>query len=214
MSKTLIVGATGFTGTNIARELLSRGHEVVGLARHPEANKVSEVTVFEGSVTDEAALDAALDGVDTVILATKHAEIAPGISVPKIIVSLAQNLGARGIRLGVIGGAGSLYVSEGDPRLIDTPAFPDEIKGEASAALETLVNLQDSEATDWFLVSPSAMYGSFAPGERRGTYREALDTLIVDADGNSAIGGEDFATAVVDEIEQKKHHNRRFTIGY
>lgn len=214
MSKTLIVGATGFTGTNIARELLSRGHEVVGLARHPEANKVSEVTVFEGSVTDEAALDAALDGVDTVILATRHGEIVPGAETSTIVAPLAEKLGTRGIRLGVIGGAGSLFVSEGGPRLLDTPDFPDAYKGEATAALRSLEALQATTGTDWFYLSPAGMYGSFAPGERRGTYREAVDTLVVDSGGKSSIGGEDLAIAVVDEIEQKKHHNRRFTIGY
>lgn len=214
MSKTLIVGATGFTGTNIARELLSRGHEVVGLARHPEANKVSEVTVFEGSVTDEAALDAALDGVDTVILATRHGEIVPGAETSTIVAPLAEKLGTRGIRLGVIGGAGSLFVSEGGPRLLDTPDFPDAYKGEATAALRSLEALQATTGTDWFYLSPAGMYGSFAPGERRGTYREAVDTLVVDSEGKSSIGGEDLAIAVVDEIEQKKHHNRRFTIGY
>lgn len=214
MSNTLIIGATGYTGTNIARELLSRGHQVVGLARHPEANTVAEVTVHAGSVTEDAALDAALDGVDTVILATRHSDLAPGTEVSDIIVPLAQRLGARGIRLGVIGGAGSLYVAEGGPRLFDTPEFPDEYKGEATAALGTLDALQASSGTDWFYLSPAGLYGSFAPGERRGTYREGLDTLVVDSDGNSSIGGEDLAIAVVDEIEQKKHHNRRFTIGY
>ena len=214
MSKTLIVGATGFTGTNIARELLSRGHDVVGLARHPEANKVSEVTVFEGSVTDEAALDAALDGVDTVILATRHGEIVPGAETSTIVAPLAEKLGTRGIRLGVIGGAGSLFVFEGGPRLLDTPDFPDAYKGEATAALRSLEALQATTGTDWFYLSPAGMYGSFAPGERRGTYREAVDTLVVDSEGKSSIGGEDLAIAVVDEIEQKKHHNRRFTIGY
>jgi len=115
----------------------------------------------------------------------------------------------------VVGGAASLFVAEGGPRLIDTPEFPAQFKGEAGSAAEVLDWLRaDSAAADWFFVSPAGGFGSYNPGVATGSYRVGGDILLTDADGKSEISGPDFALAFVDEIEAPKHHRTRFTVAY
>ena len=52
------------------------------------------------------------------------------------------------------------------------------------------------------------------PGVRTGRYRLGKDDMIVDIVGNSHISVEDYAAAMIDELEYPKHHQERFTIGY
>lgn len=56
--------------------------------------------------------------------------------------------------------------------------------------------------------------GTLEPGQRTGKFRLGKDNLIVDENGNSHISVEDYAVAMVDEMEQANHHRERFTIGY
>ncbi|GAB3216986.1 hypothetical protein GCM10027586_10200 [Kineococcus gypseus] len=128
---------------------------------------------------------------------------------------LAGLVRERGARLGVVGGAGSLLVAEGGPRLVDTEGFPDAFKPEALEAAAVLDDLRASEESlDWFYVSPAAGFGAFAPGERTGTYRTGGDLLLTDASGESFVSGDDFALAVADEVDSAAHRRQRFTVAY
>jgi uncharacterized protein len=97
--------------------------------------------------------------------------------------------------------------------LVDTPDFPAAWKAVALAHREALDVYRKAGFAefDWTVVSPPAM---IEPGTRTGKYRTALNQLIVDAQGNSRISAEDFAVAVVDEIENPKFDGKRFTVGY
>jgi uncharacterized protein len=53
-----------------------------------------------------------------------------------------------------------------------------------------------------------------APGTRTGHHRAGTDQLLVDAAGKSYISAEDFAVAIVDEIEQPQFQGQRFTAAY
>jgi len=111
----------------------------------------------------------------------------------------------------VVGGAGSLEVAPG-VELVDTPAFPDEYKAAALAHRETLRTLKKAaDGLDWTYFSPAAL---IQPGERTGKFRLGTDQLVVDTDGNSSISVEDYAVALVDEIEKPQFIKQRFTIGY
>jgi len=167
-------------------------------------------TVVAGDISDLAGFAANIAGADAVVLALRHSNPVIADLLPDLLTAAT----AAGVRLAVVGGAGSLYVADGGPRLIDTPEFPDAYKTEASAALKSLLVLAAATQGDWFYVSPAALYGSFAPGTRTGSYRLGGDVLVSDAEGKSVIGGEDYAIAFVDEIEKKAHHNQRFTVGY
>lgn len=112
---------------------------------------------------------------------------------------------AGGARLLVVGGAGSLVVD--GKRLVDGPGFPDIYKSEALVVAGVLDTLRATPAgVDWTMLSPAQM---IEPGERTGVFRLGLDEPV-----GHQISAEDFAIALVDEIEQPAHPRRRFTIGY
>jgi len=116
---------------------------------------------------------------------------------------------------GLIGGAGSLLVAEGGPKLVDTPDFPKEFAEEPRVLDAVLQDLRGAEeGLDWFFVSPAAGFGSFAPGERTGAYRIGGDVLLTDENGDSHLSGQDLAVALVDEIETPAHRRTRFTVAY
>lgn len=115
----------------------------------------------------------------------------------------------------MVGGAASLLVADGGPRLIDAPEFPEQFRPEAGSAAEALEALRaDTTGEDWFFVSPAAGFGSYSPGQPTGKYRLGGDVLLTDESGKSEISGADYALAFVDEIETPAHHRARFTVAY
>lgn len=213
MSRIAVIGGTGYAGSHIVAEAVRRGHTVVSVARSVPSDRVEGATYVEGSVLDVPGLVAELDGVDVVVSAVA----ARGDMLGKLRPAIAELAAALPphVRLGVVGGAGGSLVAEGGPRLIDTEGFADEYKPEAAEAVGILEDLQASAADrDWFYVHPAGGFGAWAPGERTGTYRDGGDVLVVDDNGDSFIGGADFAVAVLDEIENPRHTRGRFTVGY
>lgn len=71
--------------------------------------------------------------------------------------------------------------------------------------------LRADKDLNWTFLSPSAL---FVEGERTGKFRLGGDRLRVGADGKSWISFEDYAVALVDEIEHPAHQGQRFTVGY
>jgi putative NADH-flavin reductase len=61
------------------------------------------------------------------------------------------------------------------------------------------------------MLSPSAL---LERGLRTGRFRLGTDQLLVDAAGGSYISLEDYAMAMLDEIERPAHSRQRFTVGY
>ncbi|MFM6980180.1 MAG: NAD(P)-dependent oxidoreductase [Micrococcales bacterium] len=210
MSKVIVFGATGYTGNNIAREAAARSHEVVGVARNIEGKHIEGVQLVQADISDLDNFAHLVRSADVVVLAVHHAH--PKIA--EMIPAIATAIRHAGARLAVVGGAGSLFVSEGGPRVFDTPEFPDAYKAEAHSAFETLQVLQKEHDLDWFYISPAGHYGGFNPGTRTGDYRLGKDSLVIDEHGKSYISGEDYAIAFIDEIDMKRHKNQRFTVGY
>ncbi|MDQ0867345.1 NAD(P)-dependent oxidoreductase [Arthrobacter globiformis] len=208
MAKVLIFGATGYTGGHVAGELEKRGHDIV------RASRSGGDGVVKIDVTDPVEVKDALAEInpDVAIIAIK----AFGDNENKLIRALTSILDSGvDVRLGVAGGAGSLQVTEGGPRVIDNPNFPEVYKAEATAQGEALEFLRTSDTPiDWFYVSPTAAFGAHAPAvEPTGSYRTQLDTLVKDSEGSSNISGEDYALAFADEIESPRHHRQRFAVG-
>lgn len=199
-----LLGATGKAGSRILAELLARGHRVTAIARNTAALEPRDgVTVASGDVNDAAALAPLLAGHDAVVSSTHFQS-----TDPQALLAAIETAGVP--RLLMVGGAGSLEVAPG-LALIDTPAFPEAYKAEALAGRAALNVLRGTETLDWTYLSPSAL---FAPGERTGVFRLGTDQLLVDDAGNSHISMEDYAIALVDELETPRHSRRRFTIGY
>lgn len=213
MAKLVVFGGTGYAGGRIGAEALRRGHEVVGVARNTGA--VPEgVEAVRGSLHDEEFVSQVTKDADVVVVATP-ARAIDGQKLIDAVPALARIARENGVRLSFVGGAASLLVADGGPRLFDTPQFPAEYKEEAGNHAEVLGLLREQpEGLDWFYVSPAAEFGAWIPGERRGGFRVGGDILLTDENGKSHIGGDDFATAYVDEIEQPKHRRARFTVAY
>ncbi|POM24206.1 short chain dehydrogenase [Actinomadura rubteroloni] len=205
--KILLIGSTGMIGSRIAAEARSRGHEVTGATRRGTDGVVLDIA-------DESRVaDLAKDKDAVVVAVTPPRDGTPPapylLAVGRALLGGVRAAGAG--RLVVVGGAGSLEVAPG-LRLVDTPDFPDVYKSEALAHAELLDLIRaDAADVDWTYVSPAA---EIEPGERTGHYRRGGDELIVDADGNSRISAEDFALALVDELETVQSHRGRITFAY
>jgi uncharacterized protein len=199
-----LIGASGNVGTRLLAELVSRGHAVTAIARHPEKIPTKAgVTAKRGDAADKGGLTALLKGHDVVISALRFAD-----SDPVTLIGAVKAAGAK--RYFVVGGAGSLEVAPGQ-KLIDSPHFPPAYKHEAQSGADFLQILRDEKDLDWTFISPSAL---FVPGERTGKFRLGGDQLLSDEKGNSSISYEDYAIALVDELEKPAHSRKRFTVGY
>jgi putative NADH-flavin reductase len=202
--KIALIGATGNVGSKILAELLDRGHDVTGIVRHPEKLQPHPRLIGKrGDINDEDALAQLLSGHDAVISSVRFVS-----SDPHILLRAVKGAGVE--RVLVVGGAGSLEVAPG-VQLVDDPKFPKEYRGEALAGREFLNVLREEQELDWTFLSPSAL---FLPGERTGKFRLGMDQLLKDANGQSMISHEDFAIALIDELEQPSHSHQRFTVGY
>lgn len=216
MKKTALIGASGFVGSAILNELLSRGYKVEALVRNPEKITAENpnLTVKKADVADEKALAEDLKGYDTIISAYNPGWTNPNIyndtlqNYPRI-VEAAKAAGVK--RLLMVGGAGTLFCAPG-LRVVDSGVIPAEIMDGVRSLGKFYLNILTKENDiDWVFFSPA---GAFTEGARTGKYRLGKDDLIVDDKGNSAISVADYAKAMVDELEVPAHHKERFTIGY
>lgn len=210
--KIVLFGATGHVGQRIAREALRRGHEVVGVVRDPSRAHTPDprVPLVRGDATDPASVAEVARGADAVVSSVSPRPGDTG-TAPRLVDVIA-GLKAAGVkRLVVVGGAGSLEVRPG-VALMDTPGFPDEYRAEAEEGRDSLaVYRAEADGLDWTFLSPAAV---IQPGERTGKYRTTLDLFFTDADGNSAISYEDYAVALLDELERPRHVGQRFGVAY
>lgn len=212
MTSIAVIGGTGYAGGHIAAEAARRGLAVTTVSRSAETSPVAGVTHVQGQIADAALVEQLAEQHDVLVLAV-HADGEPALL--DVLPGIAKATAAGGARLGIVGGAGSLYVAEGGPRLVDTAEFPAEFKATALAHADVLEWFRGAdEDLDWFYVSPPALFGSYAPGEATGAYRTGNDVLLVDEAGNSEISGADFAVAFVDEIVEPAHRRTRFTVAH
>lgn len=213
MTRTVVLGGTGYAGRHIVSEAVSRGHEVISVSRSVPTRPVDGALSVQGSVLDLASLGDVFDGADAVVFA-----VAPRGDMADAVLgaldALISKLTGTPTRLGVVGGAGGSLIAPGGPRLFDE-GFPEEYRHEAQVGIDSLAMLERSDAgLDWVFIHPAEVFGPWAEGERTGRYRDGGDVIVRDAEGQSSISGADFAIAVVDEIEQPGHHRERFTVGY
>lgn len=201
--KVAVLGASGRAGSEITKELAARGHHVLAVARKPKAiPDTAGVTPVAGDASDPAALAQLIQGCDAVISALHF-------DVPATTLLSALRQAGVG-RLLVTGGAASLEVAPG-VRLIDTPEFPQDWKAFAMGGIVFLDALREEKAIDWTFFSPAMV---IFEGPRLGRYRLGGDQLVTDDAGESKISFADYAIAMVDELEQRRHSRGRFTAAY
>ena len=216
--KIVLYGATGKAGSRILTELLERGHEVVAVVRNPDKLAPNDgLTVQQGDLSSVEAIAEAIGGAQAVISAygppADKTEQILGVTKREIAavqqVSQQASSPEHAPRLIVVGGAGSLKVAPG-VTLESAKDFPAAWKPIAQAH-EKALELLRASSIDWTYLSPSAY---FEPGQRTGKFRLGQDQLLTAPDGKSSISMEDYAIALVDELEQPQHRRQRFTVGY
>lgn len=216
MANVVLIGATGFVGSAILNELVERGHEVTAVVRHADkVKKDANVTAVEQDVADVDAMARLAEGKDAIISSYNPGWTNPQIAelindnYPKILEA-AKKSGVK--RFLVVGGAGTLFVKPG-LRVVDSGAIPAEIMdGVRPLGNFYLDTLMKEDAIDWVFFSPAGAFEEH--GKKTGKFRLGKDDLVVDAEGKSHISVQDYAVAMVDELEKPQHHKERFTIGY
>lgn len=208
--KIALYGATGKAGSRILKELTSRGHRVTAIVRDPK--KIPQpgpgVSVTRDDLSDPTKIAAAINGAEAVVSA-----YAPPQNEPDAIVSVTERqinaLNGSKVRLVVVGGAGGLQIAPG-VALVDSGYVPESVLPIARAHVKAL-NVLRASTIDWTYLAPAAY---FEPGERTGKFRLGKDELIANAQQESRISMEDYAIALVDELEKPSHHRQRFSVGY
>jgi len=212
--KIALIGATGFVGSAILQEALNRGHEVTAIVRNPEKLQAHpKLHPQKGDVYNEEEVARLVAGHDAVISAFNPGWRNPDIYNQQVkgtraIINGVKKAGIK--RLLFVGGAGSLEVKPG-VQSVDLPGFPAEYKQGALATRDALTILRQETGLEWSFLSPSA---DLFPGQRTEQFRLGTDQLLKDAKGESRISVEDYAMALIDEVEKPKHIRRRFTAGY
>jgi len=213
--KIAVIGATGFVGTALVKEALTRGHEVTAIARSTDKldGNTSHLTVKAADVFKIDALAEILKGHDAVVSTYNAGWTNPNlyddfINGSEAIQAATKRAGVN--RLLVVGGAGSLYISR-NTQLVDSPEFPAEWKTGATAARDYLNTLRKETGLDWTFLSPAI---NLHPGERTGKFRLGTEHPVFDAQNKSEISVEDMAVAIVDELENNQFVRQRFTLGY
>ncbi len=213
MAQIVVFGVTGYAGGYIARELVKRGHSVVGVSRTP--GEVPEgVRALQGDLRDREVVDSAVADADVLVLAVRSsmlatAEMSFADLLSEIVLPAVDRVGAR---LAIVGGAGTLITPAGG-RVMDAETFPAAYMPEATQHADALAMLRARESgPDWFTLSPPAQFGAAFDADATGHYEVGTDHLLVGSGGESRISGADYAAAFVDEIESPRHERMRFTV--
>ena len=206
----VLYGATGMIGSRVLQELVSRGHKVTAVVRDPSrVLAAANVTAVKGDQADAVDVAAKVKGADAVISAYN-----PGQGTETKLLdatrALIEGLKTAGVkRVMIVGGAASLFVAPG-VTILESGHLPEEWRASATAHRDAL-GIWRTTDLDWTYFSPAAF---IQPGERTGKFRLGNDNLVTDEQGNSRISAEDYAIALVDELEQAKHVRQRFTAAY
>ena len=200
----VLVGATGGIGSRVLDEALRRGHTVTATSRDPKKLAARPgMTAKVTNTADVAATAALFRGHDAVVVSVKWNEA----DIHQVLEAIRQSDVKRCL---FVIGAGSLIRKDGRTHfehMAEKGIQPPTSKPAALAFDE----MKKASDLDWTAISPAA---SIQPGERTTKFRLGLDHLVEDAQGESKISREDFAVAILDELEKPQHVRKRFTAAY
>lgn len=214
--KVAVIGATGFVGTQVVKELENRGYAVEAIVRDSsKVEQTANVTAKSIDVNNIDDLAEALKGNDAVINTFNAGWTNPNLyndflNGSKNIEKAVEKSGVK--RFITVGGAGSLFID--GKQLVDGPDFPADIKPGATAARDYLNEIKQNETLDWTFFSPAIEMHQGTAGVRTGKYRTSLESPVFDENGRSILSVEDVAVVLVDELEQNNHIRERFTAAY
>ena len=217
--KIALIGGTGYVGSKILAEALRRGHRVTSIERNPQRLAPRRnLRIKKADVLHRERLSRILARHDVIVSAFNPKRGTPGPEIfhrhvrgHRAIIFAAKRSGVK--RFLAVGGAASLKTRAG-VEFLDSPEFPaafEPFKGGIRGTRELYYLLKKENGLDWVFLAPSVM---IAPGARTGRYRVGTDHVLYDEAGKSHISLQDYAVAMLDEIEHPKHHRERFTVGY
>jgi uncharacterized protein len=217
--KIALIGATGFVGSQILAEALRRGHKVTAIVRHPQRLAPRRnLAIVQADVLHRDELAKILRGHDVVISSYNPKRGTPGPEVfhrhvrgHRAIIAATKHSGVK--RFLAVGGAASLK-TPGGVEFLDSPEFPaafEPFKPGIRGTRELYYLLKREPGLDWVFLAPSVI---IVPGKRTGKFRLGKDHVLYDEKGKSHISLQDYAVAMVDELEHPEHHRERFTVGY
>jgi hypothetical protein len=212
--KVTLIGATGMIGSRLLRELMNRGHLVSAIVRSPEKLRPEpNLSIVSGDVFNENHLAESFKGHDAVIHAYRPARDHPDrrgehLRAIRSVVWAVKHAGLK--RVLAVAGCGTLEVAPG-VKYMDSPDFPQEWMMGAISTGEITNTLREHPELDWTTLSPPHR---ITPGVRTGVFRLGGDQLMRDENNESRISAEDYAVAMIDELENPQHIRRRFTLAY
>jgi putative NADH-flavin reductase len=216
MSKIVVFGAGGKAGRKVVAEAVSRGHEVVAVVRNPGKHQDLAghgVTLVPGDVTDTESVAATAAGADAAVSTVYRPDMLADQFYRDTAQSLVGGLAKAGVnRLAVVGVGTVLEVAPG-VAVHDTPGFPAEGKTFSLGHAEEIAVFEQSDpALDWVIVTPPPAILD-AEAERTGKYRVGGRQVLPAVDGAPAFSYADLAVALVDEVEQPRHHRELIAVG-
>jgi putative NADH-flavin reductase len=202
-----VIGATGGTGTEVTRQALAAGYEVVAVARDPAKMQVTGAQVVRAAITDPDDLAAAMRDSDAVVSALgprRGEKTSPLASGARATIAAMDSEGVR--RLVVVSASG-FYVEEGEGLVVGKIAKPilrrllrDNVAD--TREMETLVSASD---TDWTIMRPSQLTN----GPRRGKYKTAIDRYA-----GARIARADLADAILAALASPDTIGHRINVAY
>ena len=213
MSKIVVLGAAGKAGYRVVSEAAARGHQVTAVARDTARLGLlpAGVNSVGGDATHHESVAVLAKNADVLVLTIGGPDPALYPAAVATVTRAVRALGPAAPRILHMGG-GATLLNEYGSRFLDAPGFPEEFRPHAMGQLRALDAYRASDGVTWTYLSPPPVH--FAPGERTGRYRTGLEHPVTCADGQARISYEDYAVALVDEIEIAGYLNRRFTVGY
>jgi len=210
----LITGATGYIGRHLVARLVAQGERPRCLVREMDRAKhilpADKVELVQGAITSPASLDAAVQGVDTIVHAaflTADRKQSAGNEYEKTNVQGTANLIQAAKKAGVkrvieIGGLGTR---------------PDK-PGSYMQGRYLAEKMLKESGLDWTIIQPSVLFGKNAP------FIKGLVDLIRTSPVVPLIGGgkimfqpiyvEDVVTVIIKVLEDPvSTANKTYTIG-
>ncbi len=214
--KVALIGATGFVGSQLLEELLSRDHDVTAIARNADKITVKndKLTAVSVDIKDTDALTEVLRNNQMVISAYNAGWDNTNLYNDYIdgYESIQKAVRAANIRrYFVVGNAGTLYI--GGTQLVDTDDFPAKMKEGAKASRDHFDKLRRETYLDWVYLSPPTEMNENITTGRTGRFRMGKDEPVM-RDGTASISVQDLAIVVADEVENRKHSRQHYTVGY
>jgi len=223
--KIIVYGSTGRAGSRIVNEALTRGHLVTAVSRDVARVKQQHesISAVQGDILDPESVAKLVTGHDAIVVSvrgssdkSKDPDKTTQFVAAGLLVDVLRDIGDRAPRLIYVGGAGSLEVAPGVLYADSIPRvmrifMPRSLRQEIRGQQLTLAYLRTVEDVRWTYISPAK---KFKPGKRTGVYRIGGDQMLTDPNGRSAISMEDFAIALVDELENSSHIRMRFSVAY